>query len=239
MQYEKISIDLERNHAIVRAFKRGGSMTSKVTDIGGVMRLFKDQTEHDTGDMPIIGENCVGIRRIYQRGNRGVVLVNGVNLTRDIYYTRNERTYRNIKLPSLLMAIKFQKDGNRYRINDTYLFAHSNIITGERDTLYVPPFGNVYDDSTCRICWGSAQPNRLDSLSQTVGVLDLFIGSGFNNDLFRDSLFRHPDYEAVGDVGELLNFLENREEERFPYDDVTLSRKMSYGELINYFQNNL
>ena len=239
MQYEKISIDLERNHAIVKAFKRGGSMTSKVTDIGGVMRLFKDQTEHDTGDLPIIGENCVGIRRIYQRGNRGVVLVNGVNLTRDIYYNRNDTTYQRIKLPSLLMAIKYQKDGNRFRVNDCYLFAHNNIITGDRDNLYVPPFGNIYDDSTCRICWGSAAPGQLDSLSQAVGVLDLFIGSGFNNDLFSNRFFQHPEYQSEGDVGQLLEFLQNQSGERFPYEDVRMTRKMSYGELINYFQNNL
>jgi len=236
MKYERITIDLERNHALVKCLARNGAQKTKVTDLGGVMRLFKDQTETDTGDLPIIGENCIGIRRIYRRGNRGVVLVNGVNLKRDLRY---DDTYKGINLPSLLMAVKFEERNGRFNILDSYLYAHENIITGDNDTLYVPPFGNVYPESACRICWGSAGLRELQNLGQALGMLDLFVSSNFNQDLYRSSYARGI-YDN-GDLGELLQKMQDHSatHDRFPYGEARLTRSRTYGELINYIQNNL
>lgn len=237
MKYEKISIDLESNHALVRCFAKSGLTKTKVTDLGGVLRLFKDQSEMDTGDLPIIGENCIGIRRVYQRGNRGAIFVNGINLKRDIRY--GDRTYKKVNLPSLLMVIRYEMKNSKYNVLDTHLFTHENILTSESDQLYITPFGNIYHDSACRICWGSAKVNQLDHLGQSLGMLDLFVSSNFNSDLYYPE-FMKGIYLNDG-LGNLLGQMERHSQthDRFPYGEARMRKSRTYGELINFIQNNL
>lgn len=245
VNFSKVDISMEKNHATIKTYAKDGKIDTKVTDLGSVMRVFKDTNEFDSGDLPIIGENAIGIRRVYHRGNRGVILVNGVNLIRDLKYGYHDdddesRTFRKMHLPGLLLAVRFENKGGYYNILQSHMFAHKHNLLTEKDQLYIPPLGNIYGRNNCKICWGSAGLKRIDNLGQTLGMMEMFVSSHFNADLFRREWCASSKYNNDN----LRNFLrdvhkDGEELGRYPYEHVRMARYGTYAELMSYLQTNL
>lgn len=243
--YNKVDISMEKNHATIRTEAKNGKVSTKITDLGSVLRIFKDQSEMDSGDLPLVGDNAIGVRRIYQRGNRGFLLINGVNLVRDINYgyhgrSGDTRTFGGIHLPGMLLAVKYEMNQGKLKIRGSHMFSHKDFLLTDKDLLYIPPFGNVYGNNSCSICWGTAGFKQLDNPGQAIGMMEGFLFSHFNNDLYQSSWANSSEFPN-GNLEDLLRGIHEWQETnpRFPYEHIKMRKYGTYAELISYLQNNL
>ena len=242
MSTEKLTIELEDGRATVTS-KVNGLTNRKLVSLSDVQNVFKDKTEHDTGDLPVVGQNIVGIRRIFSRGDRGYVLANGVGLQRNLKYGGNgETVHPNVHLPGILLAFKYEKRDGKYQILDTHAFGHEGVLFDESNQLYVFPFGNVYGGNNCRVCWGSVNREQLDAPGQAIGLLEMFVGSSFNGDLYSQSRMtsRTGAYDTANLNGMMAQLSrETQETGAFPYEELKMKRKMTYREFVNFMKNNI
>ena len=64
--------------------KEKGTTTSKVINTGDLKNLFLRESGFDSGDLPLAGNNTIGIKRIISSGNDYYIFVNCLNIFRDI-----------------------------------------------------------------------------------------------------------------------------------------------------------
>ena len=245
MTIKKINIEIESNHALIKTYDENNTCKTKLIDVANLQSIFKDKTEFDTGDLPVAGSNIIGIRRIYTRGNKGFIIANGVNLVRSLTFgSRHDgedqiKRYDDIGLPSLLLTLTYEKDtdGNM-RILNSYLHAHENFLVGDSDRLYVPPFGNIYADQRCRICWSSAGINQITHPGQVIGLVEMFCSSRFNGDLYSDGYADSSRFDTDS-LPYFLRDLSRKSPRVFPYEEVKMRDATTYEGHINYLKENL
>ena len=153
-------------------------------------------------------------------------------------YSDSAYCYKNIYMPNLLMVIHFKMQSGKYRAVNSGLLCYQDAFITDQTQLYEFPFANTYKGSTYgSICWGNMNP-QVDSISQSVGLLHMFLGGIMNNDLYQRVKLTNG-YE-FNRANELLAYLAVRSEEldRFPYMDIQLNKEVKYGELISYINTN-
>ena len=70
------------------------------------------------------------------------------------------------------------------KVTISRVFAAKDEKLTDNTKLYHYPFGNVYDDG--KICWGGNVLPDIKRLSDFEKVVELFLGAGTNNDLYRN-----------------------------------------------------
>lgn len=222
--------------------EESGALITKVVDVADLHAIFKDNTNHDTGDLPVVGTDAMGISRVITRGNKLFVIVSANNPCFSVNI--NGENLPNVYYPGLLMAVHVTKVGNDYRVDDnkTIIVAYKHMIAGKETQLYQFPYANVYDGIS-NICWGYQRIPRLTSPGQAVGILQLFLTANMNNDLasYAGLLGGHGDKYRVGNLPRMLRLLSEDSEnlEHFPFDDILLQAKWTYGDFISHCENNL
>lgn len=85
-----------------------------------------------------------------------------------------------IPFPSLVFYFRTKMG----KITVSKVFATKDKILTDNTVLYGYPFGNVHDDG--RICWGGNVLPNIKQLADFEKVIELFLGAGTNNDLYRN-----------------------------------------------------
>ena len=138
----------------------------------------------------------------------------------------------------MLMVVALERDGTGFLLNsyDCRIFAYEAILYGDnKQILYYPPFGNVFDNS--KICWGNVPFDHDTRYTKQVAptLLELFIGSGFNNHIFDQSA---PVMEyRPNNCDQVFDCIQANGDKGFPYDKIKMKKKMTYGELISLITN--
>lgn len=84
----------------------------------------------------------------------------------------------DVLFPKCLFGFKV----NAKRLQKSLVYCVKNPIYKDDDSLYMFPFGNVYEDGS--ICWGKNDNLKVENPLQLTSLVDLFFSSPFNNDLF-------------------------------------------------------
>jgi len=156
------------------------ALVNKIVDIADLHAVFKDNVNHDTGDLAVFGDGVIGVRRIISRGDKMFVLVNAINPCVDM--TFDGSPIKHVYFPSLIMAVHLTKPGRKYRVDKskTVILAHEHNLIDGNSQLYRFPFCNVHQ-GVGRICWGRIEIPMLDTPGQSIGVLQIFMQGDMNN----------------------------------------------------------
>lgn len=242
---EAVNIRIDSGYAELQ-FQKDGVTENKIIDIDDLHSVFKENIDYDSGDLGIWGDGAIAVKRLISRGDKHYVLVNAINPV--VTTTFRGTTIKNMKFPSLLMAIHLTNSGTRFKVcrEKTFILAHENLIVKNSDPMYIYPFTNVWENSMGKICWGQIQIPDLENFSQGIGILQMFIQGDMNTDLFKN---RHisSDIEPwasilnEGNTEKKLSklFKELGKSNKFPYEAFTFKKKNTYGNIIKYCKDNL
>lgn len=242
-----ITINLRDTGAEVKV-TRDGRTTTKLVDLADIQNIFKENTEYDSGDLGLIGKGAMGIKRIISRGNKHCVMVHAIDPIIDVAFTGVSKKIENVYHPSLIMGIFLEKDDERYYVDadKTCLLAARNMILTPEDQLYYFPFSNVYTDSMGKVCWGNNRLPELDNIAQSIGILQMFLYSVMNYDLYHAPVIKKGGVYDQGngrceDVLKLLKELSSQHKklDSFPYDEIKLHTKTSYKDFVAYCKGRL
>jgi hypothetical protein len=241
-----VKIVLQDGYAEI-SYEDNGITKNKVVDVDDLHTVFKDNVDYDSGDLGIWGTNVMGIKRLISRGDKHWVIVEAINPL--VTTTLGNTTHKDVPYPSLLMGVSLIKEGTRFRVdtNKTFILAHQNMITNSNDNLYDFPFSNVWQDTMGRICWGNISLPKLDSFAQSIGIMQIFLQGVMNTDLVKlGNLNPSGDMKPIiqasrSDVSQILGnmFKELIKIKAFPYQEVGLRKKNTYGDLIRYCKQNI
>lgn len=242
---EAVNIRIDQGYAELQ-FEKDGITENKIIDIDDLHSVFKDNIDYDSGDLGIWGDGAIGVKRLISRGDKHYVIVNAINPVVSVEYYG--KTIKNMKFPSLLMAVHLTNSGKRFKVNKqkTFIMAYENMIIKDTDPMYVYPFTNVWQESMGKICWGRIEVPNLDNFSQCIGVMQMFIQGDMNNDLFEPSNIKSTvePWASIlkeGDTTKKLTklFTELSKSNRFPYEAFNFKKKNSYKNVIRYCKDNL
>ncbi len=141
----------------------------------------------------------------------------------------NEERTRMIPFPKCLFIFFVRSN----KIIQTYIHSLKKNLESDKDTLYHFPFGNVYQDG--HVCWGGASLMKVNQPMELVGIINIFLDSGFNGDLIEENTYLAPSSYKKGesrirDFWSLLNYLEKRD----AYPSSMLKRsECRYKSIIN------
>lgn len=237
-----VQINMSDGFAEIK-YEDNGMTKNKLIDIDDLHAVFKDNVDYDSGDLGVWGDGAMGIKRLISRGNKHWVLVDAVNPCLTTNFGRS--TIKDMYYPSLLMGVHLVADGTKYRANKqkTFIFAHENMLLSDKDQLYFFPFGNAWSNGMGRICWGSVQLPALDNFSQALGVMQMFLQGTMNSDLWENGrLVGRGDWKdklSGSPTDKMKALTQAKGCERFPYENVTMKKKIKYNDLIKYCKDNL
>lgn len=196
-------------------------------------KTMLDSASLDTGYLPLLGAKYIGVRRYMQFKNKHAIFVEATPTIRAVEYDRkNGDPYQkfSVPFPGLLMAIIMTENTDgRLVHHNTKIYATVGPVINDSTDLYKFPFTNVYDDN--HICWGDIKINMPMTVLQAGSLMDTFVTSIFNNDLFRAST---TPYKSATNLESVLKDLATKT--TYPYD--TLSKAITMGSLISQIKNN-
>lgn len=235
-EMSKLKFEIDGMSTIIR-YEFEGKTQTKIIATSDMPGIFNQRSVHDTGPLGLLGKNVIGVHRVIERGNKVFVFVNGQELIRNI--TGYQRSFREVKLPGMLMVVALEKEGSSYSVDlyECRIFSYESILYGDnKQLLYFPPFGNVFENS--KICWGSVPFEENAGYSKQVApsLLELFVGSGFNNHIFQNSM-PTINGNTPRDSDAVFNHIVTNGANGFPYGDIKMKKKMTYGELISLITN--
>lgn len=156
-----------------------GKKSSKVVEIGSLLKAFKKAVvetvaQAPIGDIPFGYYNgAIGISDNKLKADIITVLPASMQMM------QYENTPYDVCVPSL--AFSFQVD--KGRLQNTRVFVLKDENPTENSVLYRYPFGNVHDDG--RVCWGSNVFPDIREIKRLEMVMTLFIQSPCNSDLYQ------------------------------------------------------
>lgn len=212
-----------------------GRKVFKNIGLQSMSRILNKDSEFDTGFLPLYGRNYMGIKKYIKLGDKEIVFIEGSPCNRTVkYYNRNidnpNQDLLNVRFPGLIMAVvcNVEKSG-ALKVVNTRLFATQGPVLRDSDQLYRFPFGNVYQPDG-RICWGSAshEQQKIKNLTQAGSLLDTFLFSRMNSDLYGGSCNKSGK--------NLDSYLESLKDiSDFPYGD--LIPEISFKELTSLLKS--
>lgn len=212
-------------------------------------------------------ENALGIQRLVQRDNYYYVLVQGINPflnTRhvagnvftdkdlknfklnhientDLLISKKDDVYeyKNVYYPNLLMSLMLKKETKgTLKIEKSGILAYSDHFISEDTQLYEFPFSNTHSGSVYgQICWGGQGTPQLGSLAQSVAIMQSFLGSTMNHDLYKKAYVNGHALETSSDLLTYLS-LKSSELSAFPYKDIEMKKIIKYNDLMSYLNQN-
>jgi hypothetical protein len=189
--------------ANVAMVKPDGTLTQKTVLIDDIVSNLASSFKFSTGMLPR------GTRFFSGSGENYIIAIEMGDRVRRMVSKSKQKKIINIPFPKCFFV--FWVEANR--IKQTYVFSLKNPINAETDTLYNFPFGNVYQDG--HVCWGEAKLPKINCAMELVGVINIFLGSGFNGDLIEGWSFGQPKKYEEGECKvkcfwTLLKYLENK-----------------------------
>lgn len=120
------------------------------------------------------------------------------------------------------------------RIRQTWVLTLKRPLETENDLAYNFPFGNTYSDG--HVCWGEARLPEIHQPMELVGIINMFLDSGFNGDLVEDYNYIPPTNYEEGEhrvecFWSLLRYLEGKDvypEEMLRENGRTLQQIMRF-----------
>jgi hypothetical protein len=212
----------------------------KNVSLKSLARAIMDDASIDTGLLPLYGNSYIGIRRYMQFKDTHLVFVEASAGKRKAKYDsgNNDEDPSDyiIPHPYLLMAIKLKETGDgTFKVAITRLFAMKTPLISDDAQLYKYPYGNVYTSSSGKICWGGYQRqvdrSRYSNIMQSGELVNLFLNTGYNDDLFHREALPIRDVNSFRDV---YSHMESKDE--YPYETLTETIKLN--ELISLLKNN-
>jgi hypothetical protein len=208
----------------------------KNISLKSLARAIMDDASIDTGFLPLYGQNYIGIRRYLQFRDSHVVFIEASAGKRLAIYDANRDTREEyiIPHPYSLMAIKLKElSTGKFKVVASRMYAMSAPLFSDTAQLYRFPYGNVYSDG--RICWGGYQSDvdrkRYNNILQSGELVDLFLNTGYNDDLFyRDSI----PTPGLGSFRDVYNEMSTKED--YPYD--TMQAHLTFSEALSLMKNN-
>jgi len=253
---ENDSLDVKLTTAGARLNLPNGR--SKNISLKGLAKAMSDDVGVDTGFLPLLGSNYAGIRRYIQFSNKHILLLEaspGKRKVRfetrcttdtwrdehaDIYTQDHDNGILEIEgvcFPTLIMAVSLEEeDSGRLKYKTSRMYASKIPVFNDDTQLYKFPFGNVYADN--RICWGEMEDevrgHRYNSVLQAGGLLERFMSSYYNRDLFSSSNSHLADI----DRNRLQNVFSSLVKDHTEYPVDTLKNAMKVNEVISLLKNN-
>lgn len=156
-----------------------GKKSSKIVEIGSLLKAFKCAVKEDIEQTPIgkipfgYYDGAIGICN--NKLCADIVTV----LPASMQMMQYESTQYDVCVPSLVFSFHV----NKGRLENTRVFTLKDENPTGNSVLYRYPYGNVYDDG--RVCWGSNVFQDILEIKRLEMVMTLFIQSPCNSDLYR------------------------------------------------------
>lgn len=234
----------ESNQLTLRLTEAGiivdDNINQKNISYQSLLNALSDEVSLSTDVLPVIGSDYIAVKKYIVSKNKHILLVESSPKVRTIVYNKTgeekDKLYYSIPFPGLLFCavlttqsngtFKFDKDASR-------MYALKTPILNEQTIVYKYPYTNVYGDA--RICWGNSleflRDNSKINVSQIGGLLEVFIGSENNEDLFYSSQCPIPKAENAKQM-----FEKAQELKTYPYD--TLVKQLTFKEVVSLLTNN-
>lgn len=239
---EEVEIGLDPNAPVIMTISSGGIKAEfegkngrkvyKNIGLASMSKILNRDTEFDSGMLPLYGRNYMGIRRYIKAADREILFIEASSTLKTIKhgYDRDDlEELSNVRLPGLLMTVVLRTEGANLRVSDTRLFSLRAPIMRDTDQICRFPLGNVYQPDG-RICWGSAERDLsgIKSVNQAGGLLDSFLFSAMNDDLYGSGTTR-----TGTDVISHLRSLQDLTD--YPYEE--LKNEMNFKDLLSLLKS--
>jgi len=169
----QITIPAESSDAHIMITRNGNSNRKNVS-LDDLIGALTSGYQISTGILPTGTKLFAGTRSAYK------ILIEVPGKVREILIGRNESDLRSHVVPFPRTAFVFNVKNNR--AVSTHVYALANPISTLQDSLYVFPFGNVYD-SNSSVCWGGVSLPEVREPINLSSIINLFFQSNFNGDL--------------------------------------------------------
>ena len=225
---KNITLNIGEHYAEVLV--RGQTNERKIVRTGDLKHLFLSEAGFDTGILPVFGQNAMGIKQIITKGNVWTVVIDCVNIKRDINF--GSLSLKSVPFPDMLFVLTVEVDSNSFKVIDERCYCHIEPIIKEETMLYLFPFGNIFSDQ--RICWGDySKIGKVKNLNQLIGIPELFLSSGFNSHIYSALKTEAPiDASSVGNFFKTLEEYSKETSAGFPYHLVPLKENKEYGKIF-------
>lgn len=209
----------------------------KNVSLKSLARAIMDDASIDTGFLPLFGSNYIGIRRYMQFRDKHLIFIEaseGIRMAK--FDNGNVSEDYHIPHPFMLMAVRLKEmNDGKFKVEDIRMFAMRSPLFMEEAQLYKYPYGNVYTGSQGKICWGDYQSEvdrvRYNNFLQSGELMNTFIHTGYNDDLFHSSTQPISGQRTFRDVYQQMS-----ERDSYPYD--SLSENIKFSELVSLLKNN-
>ena len=209
----------------------------KNVSLKSLARAIMDDASIDTGFLPLFGSNYIGIRRYLQFRDKHLIFIEASEGKRFARFDDREVSEDyHIPHPFMLLGVRLKEmEDGRFKVESTRMFAMNSPLFMEEAQLYKYPYGNVYTGSQGRVCWGDYQREvdrvRYNNFLQAGELMNTFIQTGYNNDLFHRDAQPFPDMDSFQTI-----YSRMEERDYYPYD--SLSESIKFSELISLMKNN-
>jgi len=206
-----IKLPAQSPHAHVTIIEQDGMHRQKDVSVEDLVSHLAQNHQFSTGLLPQGTRVYRGTRNDYTIAVELPAKVRPIRYTR--YNDRDRRTTDTAQIPFPVCLFVFSVRSNTIR--RTNMFCARNPIQRLEDRLCFFPFGNVYGDGN--ICWGSAHLPNISTPMELVGVINIFLDSNYNGDLFERSHYRQPSRLEEGepepaDFWSLVRYLNGKPE---------------------------
>lgn len=186
---------------------KAGKKSSKIVEIGSLLKAFKCAVKADVEQIPI-GEipfgyydGAIGMRNSKLCADIVTVLPASMQMM------QYENTKYDVCVPSLVFSFHVNKE----RLENTRVFTLKDEKPTEKSVLYRYPYGNVHDDG--RVCWGSNMFPDIREIKRLEMVMTLFIQSPCNSDLYHSEKCIGQNDVPLRELFEQLRNVQNFPEE--------------------------
>lgn len=182
-QKEKITFVMSEGSSEVTVINdyANGISKKRILSIMDVARAFNSMVEEQGVNGNLLEQMPKGyLNAAYQSpGNFKVWIALEETKRSMLYYGKAEY----IPFPGLIFELEVMNS----KVVTSNLFSYIGTAK-EGMKLYNYPFGNVYDEG--KICWGNMNLPAIMTLKDTEKIINMFLASETNNDLFRNRKFQ-------------------------------------------------
>ena len=186
---KKISLELTPARVKVRYINEAQNIEiAKTITYQTLAKILAEDLLQDTGFLYLTGDKYQGIRRIYSKGTKKLILIESKSQSRTVLFKNKTLRdaqlleYQNIPFPYLLMMIKTSGENGNVHLDQTRIYAMKSPLVREDQLLYDYPYSNVYNDDN-RVCWGGV-PQKHKNLFEATTAINTFFNTIMNNDLY-------------------------------------------------------
>lgn len=202
-----------------------GVIHHKTVEVSEIIGNLTKSHKISTGILPRNTRFFSGTKTNYRIGIETLPRVRDFGLFSRVAADENKKQkVMKIPFPPCLFVFEVQAD----KLYNTYVYALSQRISTENETLYHFPFGNTHSDG--RVCWGTAHPPPIKVPMNLISVVSVFFDSAFNGDLVSSVSWKQNGTKTP-DFWSLIKFLDGKES--FPQNMLNSTSKTLKGIMYN------